>query len=541
MKQIKIGRSSDNDIVITDLKVSSHHCRVYESAGSFYVEDTGSLNGVKVNNVLIHERTLIEPESEIVIVSRTFTGDELIKAVLSIDTTLTKCHNIERKYDDLVARYQSNMRMLFDVLHIETRPYACVFESRDVEIEYYVKEYEKKMNDAISMFKLLSASSKKEIVAFHEDMYVLANLIKEAKPSNMREIDELKLRIYDKMMQLQKSINLQVNEVFSVFSKHYEKVFSQFYETCQLHSDKWKKIQNGQIISVPYVLIGYKEYDFSLFEQNVQIKQLLFVPFIKRNNLIVRYQSDQCNIVQNFVTSILGRTLASSLSGNVQIHMMDIKDLGGTSNINRKKYVNTGDQLVGVDHEAAWTLEVAGHWKGLRYEGAYISRTAHMNMDVNNWVYGDAAFKTFTGNGWYVQASYMLFGGNQAYDSDGAKYTRTTSGKNWGDLELAARFQTMDLNDGVVEDNEVVRGVMGGKANMYEIGLNYYPCKNVKIVLNYSFIDQDKYANGKGADKGKFMVGLDEAGEPTKKSSEVVSAQQGVDYHMLALRFQVAF
>ena len=333
MKQIKIGRSSDNDIVITDLKVSSHHCRVYESAGSFYVEDTGSLNGVKVNNVLIHERTLIEPESEIVIVSRTFTGDELIKAVLSIDTTLTKCHNIERKYDDLVARYQSNMRMLFDVLHIETRPYACVFESRDVEIEYYVKEYEKKMNDAISMFKLLSASSKKEIVAFHEDMYVLANLIKEAKPSNMREIDELKLRIYDKMMQLQKSINLQVNEVFSVFSKHYEKVFSQFYETCQLHSDKWKKIQNGQIISVPYVLIGYKEYDFSLFEQNVQIKQLLFVPFIKRNNLIVRYQSDQCNIVQNFVTSILGRTLASSLSGNVQIHMMDIKDLGGTSNI----------------------------------------------------------------------------------------------------------------------------------------------------------------------------------------------------------------
>ena len=55
MKQIKIGRSSDNDIVITDLKVSSHHCRVYESAGSFYVEDTGSLNGVKVNNVLIHE------------------------------------------------------------------------------------------------------------------------------------------------------------------------------------------------------------------------------------------------------------------------------------------------------------------------------------------------------------------------------------------------------------------------------------------------------------------------------------------------------
>ena len=100
----------------------------------------------------------------------------------------------------------------------------------------------------------------------------------------------------------------------------------------------------------------------------------------------------------------------------------------------------------------------------------------------------------------------------------------------------------MDLNDAVFDaEGKFVSGITGGKANMYELGLNYYPCKNVKIMLNYSFIDQDKYANGKGADKGKFMVGLDKDGEPTKTSSEVVSKQQGVDYHMLALRFQVAF
>ena len=230
---------------------------------------------------------------------------------------------------------------------------------------------------------------------------------------------------------------------------------------------------------------------------------------------------------------------------NKEISDLDVvgaaMDSRNSTNINRKKYVNSGD-LIGVDHETAWTVELAGHWKGLRYEGAYIARTAHMNPIVNKAVYGKKGFDTFTGDGWYVQASYMLFGGTQAYDSDGAKYTRTTAGKNWGDLELAARFQTMDLNDAIFDaDGKFQSGITGGKANMYELGLNYYPCKNVKIVLNYSFIDQDKYANGKGADKGKFMVGLDEAGKPTKKSSEVVSAQQGVDYHMLALRFQVAF
>lgn len=215
-------------------------------------------------------------------------------------------------------------------------------------------------------------------------------------------------------------------------------------------------------------------------------------------------------------------------------------DARNSTDINRKKYVNSGD-LIGVDNETAWTVELAGHYKGLRYEAAYMSRTAHMDEAVNKVVYAKNPFETFTGDGWYAQASYMLFGGTQAYDSDGAKYTRTTSGRKWGDLELAARFQTMDLNDGEVnEEGKIIAGIMGGKANMYELGLNFYPHKNVKIALNYSFVDQDKYANGKGADKGKFCVGYDAKGKPTKKSSEVVG-DEGVDYHMISMRFQIAF
>ncbi|MBE6176987.1 MAG: porin [Rikenellaceae bacterium] len=215
-------------------------------------------------------------------------------------------------------------------------------------------------------------------------------------------------------------------------------------------------------------------------------------------------------------------------------------DSRNSTDINRKKYVSSGD-LIGVDYETAWTFELAGHYKGLRYEGAYIARTAHMKEAVNEVVYGDEGFKRFTGDGWYAQASYMLFGGSQAYDSNGAKYTRTTAGRNWGDLELAARYQVMDLNDAKFDANgDFLSGITGGKAEMFELGLNYYPIKNVKIVLNWAYINQDKYANGKGGDKGKFYVGYDKNGEPTKKSSAVVG-KGGVDYQMLAMRFQVAF
>lgn len=59
----------------------------------------------------------------------------------------------------------------------------------------------------------------------------------------------------------------------------------------------------------------------------------------------------------------------------------------------------------------------------------------------------------------------------------------------------------------------------------------------------FDLIDQDKYANGKGGDKGKFNCGVDEDGKPTKKVNEINAKgmEQGIDYQMLALRLQIAF
>ena len=61
----------------------------------------------------------------------------------------------------------------------------------------------------------------------------------------------------------------------------------------------------------------------------------------------------------------------------------------------------------------------------------------------------------------------------------------------------------------------------------------------MKIVLNWQYNNNDRYANG----KGKLYTGYDLAGKPTKDPSKVVAenGKGGVDYQMLALRLQVAF
>ncbi len=44
-----LGRKADNDIVLDNPAVSGHHCKFYESGGTWFVEDLNSTNGTFVN------------------------------------------------------------------------------------------------------------------------------------------------------------------------------------------------------------------------------------------------------------------------------------------------------------------------------------------------------------------------------------------------------------------------------------------------------------------------------------------------------------
>ena len=191
-----------------------------------------------------------------------------------------------------------------------------------------------------------------------------------------------------------------------------------------------------------------------------------------------------------------------------------------STSINRKKYLDTNN-LKDFDHNNLWTVELAGHWGGLRYEAAYVADNVRFKAK-------DAVPANL--NGWYAQAGMLLFGGQQRYDANGGKYTKIKPGKKWGDIELCARYEYCNLNSG---------NVFGGTAEAYTVGLNYWVTNNVKMQINYQYNNNDRYANG----KNKLFVGLDESGAPTKDFAKVVTAKgkAGVDYHMIAVRFEIDF
>jgi SARP family transcriptional regulator, regulator of embCAB operon len=66
----RIGRSSDNDIVLSDIKVSRHHAAITVSGAAFVITDLGSVNGVRVGG------QRIDPTAELSDGDRIRIGDQ---------------------------------------------------------------------------------------------------------------------------------------------------------------------------------------------------------------------------------------------------------------------------------------------------------------------------------------------------------------------------------------------------------------------------------------------------------------------------------
>lgn len=63
---IKIGRNSDNDVVIDNIKVSRYHARLSKENGTWFIEDLGSSNGTYVNEKKIKKIAVNEKDSVLI-------------------------------------------------------------------------------------------------------------------------------------------------------------------------------------------------------------------------------------------------------------------------------------------------------------------------------------------------------------------------------------------------------------------------------------------------------------------------------------------
>lgn len=144
--------------------------------------------------------------------------------------------------------------------------------------------------------------------------------------------------------------------------------------------------------------------------------------------------------------------------------------------------VSTTNQITNVDDVFTTGLELAGK------TGPFFFQSEYLQTDVqrNN---GNADVDL---SGWYGQASWFITGENRPYSTKSGTFGKVKptdpfepKGDGWGAWEVAARYSSLDLNDGAIT---------GGEMNNFTVGVNWYLNNYLRLSANYIKVDTDANA-----------------------------------------------
>jgi phosphate-selective porin OprO/OprP len=150
------------------------------------------------------------------------------------------------------------------------------------------------------------------------------------------------------------------------------------------------------------------------------------------------------------------------------------------TNVDRSAVLNTGLLSSGnrgapgshqVNHMTRFGAESALVYGPFSAQGEYIA-----NNVTGTGYHGETLY------GYYGYMTYFLTGESRAYKAKTGAWDRLKPNHNfdmkggWGAWELAAGYDSINLNDGAIR---------GGRASTAKFGINWYPNSHVRIMANY--------------------------------------------------------
>jgi phosphate-selective porin OprO/OprP len=170
-----------------------------------------------------------------------------------------------------------------------------------------------------------------------------------------------------------------------------------------------------------------------------------------------------------------------------------------------------GTKLVNTGNIVAKGLTTYGAELGASFHNVYAAGEWY-RIDVDRTAVGAGVSPfnpTFTG--WYGQAAWTLTGERHEWSSSNGGFGGIRplhpfdpKKNTWGAWELAARYSVLNLNDraGSAGSAAPLGGIRGGEQKITTVGLNWYPNRVLRFLLDYQWDDIDRL-NAAGAQVGE--------------------------------------
>lgn len=152
------------------------------------------------------------------------------------------------------------------------------------------------------------------------------------------------------------------------------------------------------------------------------------------------------------------------------------------------KFLDTGE-IKDIDHQQTQNIELAGRYNKFMFQTEFVETELVRDSSSDE---SNASF-----SGFYVDLAYALLGNGRPYNLTDAEFGPVIPSNQHGDLELAVRYSSLDLNDSKA-------GIEGGKSDNITLALNWYAHTNVVFRLNHTIAKMDENANADEDEELRF-------------------------------------
>lgn len=363
MKELTIGKLSDNDIVIDNAMVSRRHAKiVMDKSGHCEIVDLNSKNGTYVNGRKVRGSHSVEPGDRIMVANAPLTADwkglfdripddEPAPAVVIKTVTTSKKPTVPTSvlYDfskDVGALFAGRGEHLKQIitdfrttrLPVARRHTAIKHFSEDV-LDLMIERYDFVGLQLSALLKKLESESATFQAEYDADMkkldityqYRLSNSNGEAElAAGLNEVDTRREEMLRHYEELRKDVLPMVNAIIKEYNTKNPPLFTQRLELAPANSAVWKNLphNNDEIQKTFYM--GEKVMQYSILQEPVQLKKRVYVQSLYGGNLLFKYSKKQKQSCFDAVNTLISRMLAAAPNGNVHLVMVDFNEMEGT-------------------------------------------------------------------------------------------------------------------------------------------------------------------------------------------------------------------
>lgn len=207
----------------------------------------------------------------------------------------------------------------------------CIKESNEEEralIETINQQIEsiknsKNVDIAIASLKATLSTRRAEIIAKY----------KKIQAEELEKIAVKKREVKQAYESLQRDILVEIKNAYSSGQSYYEAYFNHLYETSKADMSLWDSIDDKGTMPSSLVMVGKKEHRFAILGENITISENCYVELLNNQNLIIRHNNNTKQKAHQVVNSLVGRLMASSSPGKLNVAMIDAEEMDGTCDV----------------------------------------------------------------------------------------------------------------------------------------------------------------------------------------------------------------